>query len=409
MHISTWRIAWRSLGRNKRRTLLAISAVAVGQFALIATTSIMHGYADNIRLALTGPMIGHIQVHAPHWRDERAIELSISSIENVLENIRRDPDVRNACARIYAPVLIAPESDAFAGMIVGVDIGEESKAYGLLSGMQGKLKDNEVLIGYRLARKTGLHTGQEIALIGQAIDGSLANNLYTVHDIIRSPADLINQMGIVMSLKNAQEFLYMPGQAHEIIIHTRQSGQAEAVQKRLKQNPVLSSLDIKTWKEIAPEFVVILKMSDYVGYFVLLLVFIAAVSGIANTLMMSTFERLHEFGMLLALGARPRRIVHLIMVEAFLLSISGIIVGTATGYGFAAFFSERGIDLASWGGEQAKAVAYRGLNLPLLIYPRMELYDVFIGLIALSITALIAAAWPASIAGKLEPMEAMRS
>ena len=67
MQFSTLKIGWRNLGRSKKRTGLALLAIGVGQFALLASNGLMRGYADNIRLAITGPMIGHAQVHAPKW------------------------------------------------------------------------------------------------------------------------------------------------------------------------------------------------------------------------------------------------------------------------------------------------------------------------------------------------------
>jgi len=56
MQFSTLKIGWRNLGRNKKRTGLALLAIGVGQFALLATNGLMRGYADNIRLAITGPI-----------------------------------------------------------------------------------------------------------------------------------------------------------------------------------------------------------------------------------------------------------------------------------------------------------------------------------------------------------------
>ncbi|MBN2309417.1 MAG: ABC transporter permease [Candidatus Hydrogenedentes bacterium] len=411
MHPSTWRIAWRNLGRNKRRTGLALLAIAVGQFALLATNGIMRGYVDNIRLAITGPMVGHVQVHAPEWREERALDLVISNVDEAAAAIRQDPAVLNAGARIYAPVLVAPEQDAYAAVVVGVDADVESQEFGLLSGLDAPLEDGAVLIGYLLARRIGAEPGQEIAVVGQGADGSIANDLYTIRDIIKSPADIVNQTGIVMTMADAQYLLVMPGQAHEIVVRTTESGQAEALAARLAELPALAGTEVVDWKQIVPEIVLILDMVDYVGYFVLVLVLIAAVAGIANTLMMSTFERMHEFGMLLALGSRPSRIVHMIMIEAVLIGLLGVLVGTFLGYGFEFVTSGTGIDMASWGGSGAEVedLAFKGLNLPLHIFPRLEYSDSVLGLVAVTITSLLAAIWPATIAGRLEPMEAMRA
>jgi len=156
--------------------------------------------------------------------------------------------------------------------------------------------------------------------------------------------------------------------------------------------------------------VVILRTSDYVGYFVVVIVFIAAVAGIANTLMMATFERMHEFGMLLALGSRPRRLIRMIVIEAVLTGLLGVMIGTVLGYLFVVGTAGSGIDMASWGGSgEVRDMAYKGLNLPLHVYPRLEPSDTLFGLVAVMFTSLVASIWPAWIAARLEPMEAMRA
>jgi len=410
MQFSTMRIAWRNLGRNKKRTALALLAIGVGQFALLASNGLMRGYADNIRLAITGPMVGHVQVHVPEWRKERALDLYLDGVEGMLQEVRSTEAVGSAAARIYAPALVAPEQDAFIAIVVGLDVEVESEAYGLLSGLEEPIESGKVLLGHRLAKKIAAEPGMEIAVVGQAADGSLANDLYIVQDVIRSPADLINQSGVVMSLADAQELLVMPDQAHELVIRATQAGQAEAIAERLSGLDVLAGADVEPWKEIVPELVVLLDMSDYVGYFVIIIVFIAAVAGIANTLMMATFERMHEFGMLLALGSRPGRLVRMIVIEAVLTGILGVVIGTVLGYLFVAATAGSGIDMASWGGSgEVKDMAYQGLNLPLQIYPRVEPSDSFLGLAAVVFTSLVASVWPAVVAARLEPMEAMRA
>jgi len=410
MQFSTLKIGWRNLGRNKKRTGLALLAIAVGQFALLASNGLMRGYADNIRLAITGPMVGHAQVHAPQWRKERALDLFLEDFSRIIKEIRSDQAVRSAAGRIYAPVLVAPEQDAFVAVVAGLDVNVESEPYGMLSGLDEPLRDKHVLLGHRLAIKIGAKKGDEIAVVGQAADGSLANDLFIVQGIISSPADMINQSGVVMSLADAQELFVMPDRVHEIVIRARQAGDAEQIVQRLRKNPALANTEINTWMEIVPELVVILKTSDYVGYLVIIVVFVAAVAGIANTLMMATFERMHEFGMLLALGSRPRRLIGMIIIEAILTGLIGVIIGTFLGYLFVVATAGSGIDMASWGGSgEVKDMAYKGLNLPLHIFPRLELSDTLLGFVAVMFTSLVASIWPAWIAARLEPMEAIRA
>ena len=411
MELSTLRIAWRNLGRNKKRSILALLAIAVGQFALLATNSIMHGWADSMRRAITGPMIGHAQIHAPEWREERAMDLVLESLDETLAEVRSDPEVTGASARIYAPALIAPQRDAFSAVVVGVDVTEESGRDGLLSRVEAPLKHGKVLVGYMLARKIGYQPGgkMELAVMGQGADGSIAHDLYVVQGVLKSPADLINQIGIVMNLEDAQELLAMPDQAHEIVVRCREDDSVEATVARLAEVPALSGMEVLSWKELVPELVIIFKTTDYSGYIVLVLVLIAAVAGITNTLMMSTFERMHEFGMFLALGGRPWRIVRMIAIEAVLLAALGVALGTVLGYGFVIGTSGCGIDFASMGGAELEDLAFKGLNFPMRVFPRLELADIRLGLFAVVITSLLAAVWPATVAARLEPVEAMRA
>lgn len=409
MRSSTVQIAWRNLGRNKRRTLLAMLAIGVGQFALVVSCAIMRGYTDNIRRAITGPMVGHVQIHAPEWREERALDLCLSGVQEMLDAVRADPAVQNAGLRIYAPVLAAPITDAFPAVVVGVDVAVESEEYGLLSGLSQPLAEKSVLVGYRLAQRMKVEPGQEIALFGQGADGSMANDLYVVQDIVRSPADLVNQSGIVMSLPDAQALFVMPDQAHEMVIRASASTESRALAADLAALPAVQGMEVLPWEQIVPELVKVVETTDVAGYFVLIVVFIAAVAGITNTLMMAIFERMHEFGMLLALGSRPNRLVHMIMVEAILLGVLGVALGTAIGAGTVAVTAHTGIDMASWGGEDTDDFAFQGLKLPLQIRPQMALDDVLMGLMAIIGVSFVASLWPAFIVARLEPMEAMRA
>jgi putative ABC transport system permease protein len=388
---------------------LALAAIAVGQWALLFTQGLMRGYGDGIQDAITGPMVGHVQLHAKGYEDERAMDLVLTGLAEGVRELRARPGVRDVAPRIYAPVLVAPERKAFMATVVGVDLPSESQPFGLLAAQGEPLKPRHVLIGYRLARTAGLVAGQEIAVVGQAADGSLANDLYTVQGIIKGPVDLVNRLGVVMDLADAQELFVLPDQAHELVVRMEGLAQVPAFSRDLHASCPFAGAEIRTWREIVPELTTIIDLSGKVGYFILSLVLVAAVAGTANTLMMATYERMHEFGMLLALGCSPRRVVRMILMEATMLAAVGVAAGTALGWGFVAITSRTGIDMASWGGEHVSDLAYAGMRLPLLVYPRITTLDPIVGLIAVVLVSLLAAAWPAWFAGRLDPMEAMRA
>ena len=113
--------------------------------------------------------------------------------------------------------------------------------------------------------------------------------------------------------------------------------------------------------------------------------------------------------MLLSLGCRPLRIVALIVLEACLVAILGVALGTLLGYGFVGMAQAYGINMASWGGSETSDMGFKGLTIPMHIFPRLQTSDSVLGLVAIMITSLLASIWPTWIAARLEPMEAMRT
>jgi len=408
---TTLRIAWRNLWRNGKRTLLAIGAIAVGMFSFLAVAALLNGYADIFLESLTGPFIGHIQVHAPEWRDERSIDLVLGDVDTMLDEIRSDPNVANVSARIYAPVLAAQTEEGFMGMTVGIDADSESHPSGLLpDGLPpGSIGDGRVLVGIGFAERYSIVPGMELALVGQDVDGSIASGLYTVSDTLESSVDVINTLGIVMSLDDTREFLAMAADAHEIVIHVNDPDAVEETVARLAAGPALRDTEVLPWKEIVPQLVLMIGMMDVMLNIILIVVFIAAAAGIANTMLMSTFERTHEFGMLLSLGCGPARLARMITVESVILGLLGVTLGTALGLLFLAATSQTGLDYAALGGGDSYQAAFQGVRLTTLVHPSIRPSDVFSGIIAVFLTSLVSVVWPIARIIRLEPMEAIRS
>jgi len=407
---STLRIAWRNLGRNRKRSSLALTAIAVGQFVFLAIAALMHGYMGDFHESITGPMIGHAQIHAPEWRDDRSIDLTIDDVSVVLDAVRADPAVTNVSARIYAPVLAALTEEGFMSFVVGVDPLAESHDAGLLPDFDGSaVGDGRVVVGYNFAGRYGIEPGAELALVGQDVDGSIASGLFTVADVVASPVDIVNNLGIVMALDDATDMLAMYDQAHELVIHTEDVETINETIERLRGLPSLDGLEILPWRDIVPTMVGMIEMVDVFLYIVLMIVFIAAAAGIANTMLMSTFERKHEFGMLLSLGCGPGRLARMITVEAVILGLVGVLIGTVLGLGLLAVTSQTGMDYAALGGDQETYEAsFQGLNLSSLVYPKLYVSDVIAGVVAVFLTSLLSVLWPIAKIVRMEPMEAMR-
>lgn len=415
MSRSTLRIAWRNLGRNKRRTLLAIGAIALGQATLVFVNGLMAGSFNNMIKAVTGPLVGHVQIHHRQWREERAIDLTIDNVSRLSAEIRALPTVKSVLPRIYAPALSASGEQkdqpaaAEPAVIVGVDAEGEAGKGGLLESLTPDElpREQSVVIGEALANRLSIAPGQSIAIIGQDANGYPVSDLFHVRGIVKSSVDIVKTMGVVMSIADASKLLDMPDKAHEIIVHGEDYNRAEALAALIAQLPALAGAEVLWWRESLPELGTLIDLKGWFDLIFLAIVFVAAAAGIANTATMSTFERTHEFGMLLAVGARPRRIVSMVIIESIVVGLVGVAIGSVIGAAIVMITSRTGIDYAALGGIRADDIAFSGLSLSYVIYPILEARHIVFGVLAVTATSVIASVWPAALASRLEPVKAM--
>jgi ABC-type lipoprotein release transport system permease subunit len=263
-------------------------------------------------------------------------------------------------------------------------------------------------MGRALAELMGVEVGDAVAIVGQGADGSLANDLFTVAARVSTSVDLVNRQAVLVELGEAQALFSMPDEVHEIVVRGRDPERVETLAARLAASPALGDAEVLDWRSLAPEMVSLIELVQVAWVFVLALVFAAAAAGVANTMLMATFERTHELGMLLALGARPGRIVRLILVESVALGVVGALIGAAVGVGLVAATHGPGVDYAALTGGGPSELSYGGLQWSLLLHPTLAAVDVVRVVAAVVLTSLVASLWPALRAARLEPTRALR-
>jgi ABC-type lipoprotein release transport system permease subunit len=406
---STLRIAWRNLWRNGRRTALALAAIGLSVALVLVYNGVLRAYGDWMLETITGTMVGHVQAHAPGWRQDRAMDRTLRGVSRAVAALRGDPEVSGAGARLYAPALAALAEEGFAVVVMGMDPSAEKGPMRLLDGAEGALGGRRVLMGRPLADLMGVKKGDVVALVGQGADGSLANDLFTVAGVVDTAVDFVNRQAVLMELGEAQELFAMPDEAHEILVHARDPDRVAALAARLSALPELGGAEVLDWRTLAPEMLSLLQLVEAAWIFVLLLVLLAAAAGVTNTMLMSTFERTRELGMLLALGTAPARIVLMILAESIALALVGTLLGVALGGGLVAWTHEGGIDYAALAGGGPSEISFAGLRWSLRLYPTLAFVDVARVVAAVVVTAVAAAAWPATRAARLQPAAALRS
>ncbi len=410
------RIAWRNLGRSRKRSLLALGAIALAQATLVFVNGFMAGSYDQMLQTVTGPLVGHVQLHHPQWREEHAVDLTVDGINAGTAQLQALPGVISVAPRIYAAVLAASGErhqqpvDAEPAMLLGVDCAEESMAGGLLASLPSAAhpQDDDVAVGRVLAHRLHLRVGQQLALIGQDADGFPANDLFRVGAIIDSPVDLVQTRGVLLPLARAAALLALPDRAHEIVVRGARVEEAEELARVIAALPAAADLEVLSWRQAAPEFSRMFQMKDIFDLIFLAIVFVAAAAGITNTAMMSTFERQREFGMLLAIGLRPRGVVQMVLLESLLLGVIGVAFGSLLGTALVLLTAHTGIDFAALAGSKATDIAFGGVRISYVVHPRFEFRHILFGCIAVTLTSALASTWPAMLAARLQPAQAIR-
>ena len=405
---TTWRIAWRNLWRNPRRTGLALAAIGLSVTLVLLYDSMLRWEADWMVDTITGPMLGHVQAHVPEWRKTREMDRTLRDVTRTMAEVRADPGVAGVDARVYAPALAALGEEGFAVVVLGIDFAEAQKPSRLLQGITAPSAPGQVLAGSLLAAQMGVKPGDRIAIVGQGVDGSLANDLFTVSAVVSTQVDMVNRQAIIMPIRDAQDLFAMSDEAHELVIYAKAGVEPRALAATLARLPALANDEVLDWQTAEPGMNELVRLVEVMWVFVLALVFVAAAAGVANTALMSTFERTHEFGMLLALGTSPSRIVGMILLESLALGVTGALLGTTLGVALVAWGNHTGVNYAALTGQGPTSLSAFGLNFSLVIYPRLAAIDVIRVVVAVVITSLLASSWPALRAARLQPAKALR-
>lgn len=408
-------IAWRNLWRNPRRTLITMTAIAMGYAALLVFACLLAGMRQQMVENGTSSGLSHLQVHAPGYYPDRSIYETLGGREGVavpelLATITSDTRVRTAAPRVYGYGLISHADYSAGAEILGVVPTQEQQ----LTTLHTRLIDGSylseqipkgVVLGEGLAKAIDAKVGGEIVLLAGATDGSMGNDLYTVIGIFRTGLETLDRGLVLMSLTSLQELLSLsPGRIHEVGVMLVDDDKATAVATTFEaQLGNLLPVRVRAWSELAPELAEYVRFNRSSSLLVFFVIFLLAVIGSMNTMLMAVFERTRELGMLMAVGVRPIQVVGLILAEAGGLVGASLILGGGIGAPLLWFLRVYGLDLRGFVGE----VALAGSVIDPFWYGQHDFLAYGLAALGLAITALMAALYPALRAARLQPVEAM--
>lgn len=403
-------LAWRNLWRQRRRSLVTAGAVA-----LVVLFSVMYfglgGAMENSMYQRLTESGGHVQVRTPGWRDAGSLKDTLiddatearATVERLASDRLAAPEVVGV---LDVPALLSGDVRSRAVAIHGQDwpaAVRERRLGG--SELEGRFLDSpgEIVLGASLASALDVGLGDDVYVYapGGRGFGAAAYQLVGIVDLADPSAEIATAW---TTLEEAQA-LAAPDAVQRFEVHAtslvriEDDTVADALAAAL--NDALPELEALTWLEVEPSMSILLDSLDPMMYVVSVMFFVLAGLLVLNTVYLSVMERIREFGVIHALGAGDRRVLGMIATESVLLCLTGAVVGTAGGLAFVAAYRD-GLVIPSL------EAYYASFGLDPVFYVSVEPAQLAFAIGFAVFTALAAALWPAWLASRLEPVEAMR-
>ncbi len=350
-----FKIAWRNIYRNKKRTLITITSIFAALFLIILMRALQFGFYDNIIKTVVESYAGYVEVHAEGYWDNQSLDNSMEVDQKLINDISSVEGVENIVQRLQTFSLISMGEKTKGGVINGVDISDEQKITDwnkkMLSG-SFNLGENEIIVGKGIAEYFDIRENDTLILYGQGYRGMMAAGKYPVKGVIDLKNPDLNKLGIFMTIESARNYVSSEEISTHIIIDKEQYYDEEKIVKDLSQ--ILSKdYEIMTWKKTLPEIEQTITADNAGGLIMAFILYIIVVFGMFGTVLMMTEERKYEFGVLISIGMSRIRLFRIILIETIILSMIGVLLAIILTYPISYYFNLNPIDMAVLMGEGA--------------------------------------------------------
>ncbi|HEX9715947.1 MAG TPA: FtsX-like permease family protein [Desulfurivibrionaceae bacterium] len=406
-------MAWRTLMRSKRRSVITAFSVAFGVLLSVTfTASSDYAYTNMINTsAVMG--LGHLSVEHPDYQDTPTLDKRLLDAEAVRQRALHIPGVTGAQVRIMGQAMFASGAKSVGGSFIAIDPARETPAHNIFlrTLVEGRLfsadEEHGVVVGAKMAEKLNLRLGKKLIFTLTDKDGELVSELGRVSGIFRTGDDSVDGGVVLLPLALVRKGLnYEPEAASLVAIFLSDHRAAKTVQGKLAGLwAARPEIGVLRWQESQPDLAGLIKVDRLFNYLLQFLVGLVIAAGIMNTLLMSVMERRREFGIMMALGMMPGQVVRLVLLESCWLGILGLILGMIITTPWFLYMARIGIDFSSQIGEDYSAGGV--LVDPVMKFRLYRESAMWIAGAVFSLT-LLAGIFPAFKAGRTTPVENLK-
>jgi putative ABC transport system permease protein len=402
------KLAWRNVKRNKRRSALTVLIAAIGLATLIISNALYDGFHERMISNAVKIFMGHVQVHARGFQDNPGVEKCF--VSPPAEVFSSKKEVAAFARRVRVQALASSAYNSQPVMVVGIEPERERQVTNversIVSGTY--LKDSpengqECLVGEQLLPALRIAPGEKLVLMTQAFDGSIATDAFRIAGVCRTGHPEIDRNTVWIPIKSAQRFLVYGDKISEIVILAKSAGKAEALKRSLSRELDQNTLEVLSWREIAPDIVQLVELDIAMQRVLMIIIAAIVAAAIMNTMLMAIQERFTELGVIAAIGTRPDQIIGMLLAESFFLGLLGLAAGAVlTGAGLVYFYLH-GVHLASFSAGVVKLI-----GLDTTVHPVVKAGQVLISGLVVLVSSTVVSLIPAFRAAHLEPVKAIR-
>jgi putative ABC transport system permease protein len=404
------KMAWRNIWRNPRRSVLTILAITFASALLVFMLSWQLGsYAAMINAAVR-IQTGHLQVQAKNYNEEKDIRLVVGAPDALGPLLATTEDVSAYTYRASAFSLVSSKLRTYGVLITGIDPEREAKVSTIerLVRAGGYLSSGDVdqaLVGRLLAINLKVGPGDELVVLGQGKDGSVAATVLRVKGVFSSGQDEFDRSYVFMPLHHFQDVFTMGGAVHQVVVLADNLSAVPRIKSALTSGLQRieggDELRVLGWRELMPGLMEAIKMDLISGFIFYLVLIVVVAFSILNTFVMAILERTREFGVMLAIGTRPGRLIGVLLLESAGMTILGILGGVVLGSIVTLYYQTYGFHIPG------ATEILRQFGLPERIHPQLSVLSASIGPGIVLMITLLAALYPALKVRRFKPVEAM--
>ncbi|MFZ3531655.1 FtsX-like permease family protein [Vibrio harveyi] len=384
------KLAWRNLWRQKRRTLLTASALALVLFLSLITRAFQEGsYTSNIKNAAKF-YTGLIQLQNPEFGDSSSIDDVLPQTASFISAAKNNPNIDVVLPRVESFALAAKDERSKGVMVLGVEPEAEDQYSNisdkLIEGSYIQSGQKSVLVGGGLANYLQLKVGDELVLYGVGYSGQTAAGLYQISGILHFPLQQLDSQLVYMPLDTAQSLYSLDDQVTAWVLNTESLRALPNTVAQLKAE-YGKNVAVKDWKELSPEMAQQIALDKAGGIFLIYILYGIVGFGLFATILMTTLERQREFAVMLATGMLRSKLVLLLTIESLFMSVIGIIIGLIVSAPVLGYFYFNPIEIT---GDAAKLMRESGFEpiVPVSLDPHLLLNQIVVVLLILLLCLL---------------------